>query len=139
MGENVTYVCTLHVDTVIFGHLWNIPGIDNVQIVLLDSVDKTVMGFTLRRVQEVDRILSTSVSVTAFSELNGSAIECREATLNVEVQSSTVLVDGELLCHVRTTSFLRIKPILIAKAIMVHKRIIVLSDLEPLPKPLKMT
>ena len=99
VGENLTYVCTL--ETVTFGHYWSIPGIDS-QIVLLDILDITVMGFTLRSVQEVDDILSTSVSVTAYSELNGTVIECREAIFDVEVQNTTVLVDGELF----TASFL---------------------------------
>ena len=95
VGENVTYVC--NVNSIV--HIWSSDSFAYETTIAGGSQDVIdANGFTFQRVAVTDDwVLISSVSVTSFSGLNGSMIQCwdgagggaEEQTITAEVYSKS--------------------------------------------------
>lgn len=93
VGENVTYVCNVASSA----HIWTISGVDMEHTILANTpFEQTVMGFTFQRVQVIDGVLTSSVSVISYPGLDGTAIQCIDGVYHREVHNITASVYGEL-------------------------------------------
>ena len=94
VGETVSYVCTV----ASVNHIWSSDSFVQSITIAGASPDVTdANGFTFQSMGlNEDNFLTSSVSVTSFPELNGSLIQCGDASgLGAEEQNTTALVIGE--------------------------------------------
>ena len=95
VGEVVTYVCTVDSPA----HLWSSADFAQSVTIAGGSPDVTdENGFTFLRMSFADGILTSSVTLTSYSGLDGVMIACVDATaIDAEEQNTIAMVYGELI------------------------------------------
>ena len=96
IGDDVTYTC--NVNSV--AHTWNF-GEFSISVVLGTPLNQplSVGVYTLERVFGNSSLIVSTLSVTAFAELNGTQISCTDASVlpeNAETQTTTAIIYGEM-------------------------------------------
>ena len=96
IGDDVTYTCNL----ISVAHTWNFGELSG--SVVLGSplnVPISIGVYTLEHVFGNSSFIVSTISVTAFAELNGTQISCTDGSVlpeDAETQTTTAIVYGKM-------------------------------------------
>ena len=102
IGDNITFICTLRSAV----HYWSVPTFNvNSDVMNFNSLPSTIqamgMSFTTRLLSVEGQLITTSLSVLATANFNGTLVRCDDTqTMNGQSQISTgVIVIGKWLFY----------------------------------------
>ena len=96
VGQEVTYTCTVPA----IAHAWIIYTLPNPisKSITRVTTEDSAPPFSFQTVQDNANGIVTAISVTAFPELNGTVISCRDGNvLGGDMQETTAMVFGTQL------------------------------------------
>ena len=100
IGDNVTYTCTVNART----HRWDFGEDATFTVSSGDPLNDPVQVgvYSLEVISSGSNNIVSTLSVTAFAELNGTQISCRDSLATAgeaENQTTTAVVFGEFRCR----------------------------------------
>ena len=97
-GESVTFTCTIPSD----GHQWNIPSLDITFEVVRRDQGRVITNhppFQFNVTEVMTGSITSTATVTATVDLNGTIVVCRDGIGMLPDQSSTIKLSGEVCLH----------------------------------------
>ena len=109
-GENVTFTCTISS----LAHQWNIPSRGIIQSLLPNDQGNVMSNppfqFAVTEVMTGTSITSTA-TVTATADLNGTTVLCQDGIGMLQDQSSTIMTVGKHLVLCLHTNGIEVGPV----------------------------
>ena len=99
-GESVTFICTISS----LAHQWNIPSLNITRSLLPGSWGRVITNhppFHFNVTEVMTGSITSTATVTATVDLNGTVVVCRDGIGKLPDQSSTITIIGE---HVACTA-----------------------------------